>query len=111
MVNKSPNKKKSKSSLQKIIVAIAIIIGVLFVLLILAAPAMKVMNVDPEAKFVESVVNTCSEECVQSGDSSNACILACLEEDKVIEQAGSCDACLEVADINQCLLATCIPPK
>ncbi len=106
--NSSPNL-PNKSN--KKLTAFFVILAILGFLVIIVLPiVLKAIN--PEKRFVEAVVASCSQKCGASGDNSNRCILKCLEDDKVTEPGNECNVkCVDASDLTQCLLNYCIPPK
>lgn len=72
-----PTQKTSKKSNKLILVAL-IIVGFLGLLLILAAPVMKILNINPEAKFAEATLKACNEKC--AGSDSLSCVNKCMED-------------------------------
>lgn len=69
----NPPKKKTN----KLLIIFFVILGILSLFFILASPIMKLLNINPEAKFAEATLKACTEECSSSKDS--ACINKCME--------------------------------
>lgn len=68
--------KVSDKKSHKLLFGILIALGILTLLFALIAPAMKMLNINPEEKFAEATFKQCKEECVSSKDAqcANKCM-------------------------------------
>lgn len=69
----SPHKKS-----HKLLTIFLIVIGLFGVLLLLFPLMLKILNINPEAKFAEATLKACTEKC--SGSKDSACVNKCMEE-------------------------------
>lgn len=68
----------SKKKSHKFLAIILIVIGIFGVLLLLFPLMLKILNIDPEAKFAEATLKACTSECSSSKDLE--CVNKCVEE-------------------------------
>jgi hypothetical protein len=100
--------KKNKKR-DKILVITLCLIGLFGIFALFVAPVI-LIAIDPAKKFAEASVKSCSQEC--GSDTSNQCVLTCLEKDGTIEPGNECSTvCAEATDLPQCLVDNCIPPR
>lgn len=108
-VSASSAEKPKKKSHKKLTIFFVILAILGFFIIFVMPLVLKAIN--PELKFAESVVNSCSSQCMQNKDASNACIISCLETQGTIDKDRACSAkCSEASNLPQCLLdEKCIP--
>lgn len=99
----------SKSKSNKLVIVFIIVIFAIIALGALSKLALK--KIDPGSILIDSTVTSCTSKCQTNGDSSNQCILSCLQESRVIEAGDRCSTqCAEAENVGQCV-KECVFPR